>query len=158
MNYLAIVLLIPVEKEVSVGPDAPRPLVRLGGPHGAVVVEVVGQVVGHQVLAAHPQVHRVPVLELPPHQAHVLLGDLAVLGHGLVLVEDKVPHLGGHVLGLDAVLVALVPLEGAALEDVRDGVVGVVDGRVGERLDQPAFVPWQLGPQAVGPRKLNVGS
>ena len=59
---------MPVEQEVPVGPDAPRPLVGLVGPHGAVVVEVVGQVVGHQVLPAHPQVHRVPVLELPGWQ------------------------------------------------------------------------------------------
>ena len=46
----------------------------------------------------------------------MLLGDLAVLRHGLLLVEDEVPHFRRHVLGLDAVLVALVPFEGAALE------------------------------------------
>ena len=61
------------------------------------VVQVVGQVVGHQVLARDAHVHRVPVLKLPPQLLQVLLGD-GSLGEGRRLEEDEVPHPPGHLL------------------------------------------------------------
>ena len=49
---------------MAIGPDARGPFVRLILPDGRVVVQVVGQVVGHQVFTGDPEVHGVPVLKL----------------------------------------------------------------------------------------------
>ena len=67
------------------------------GPHGHMVVQVVGQVVGHQVLAGDADIDGVPVLKLPPQLLQVLLRD-GCLGEGRCLEEDEVPHLPGHLL------------------------------------------------------------
>lgn len=61
------------------------------------VVQVVGQVVGHQILAGDADVHGVPVLKLPPQLLQMLFGDVR-LGERRRLEEDKVPHLFGHLL------------------------------------------------------------
>ena len=111
-------------------------------PDGSVVVEEVGQVVGHQVLSRDSQVDRVPVLELPPHGLQLLPGDPAFGRQRRVLEEDEIPDFVGHLLRADLEsVVAAVASEGVALQEVRDAVVGHVDGRVGQRLDQPTLVP-----------------
>lgn len=61
------------------------------------VVKIVGQVVGHQVFAGHSDVHRVPVLKLPPQPLQVLFGDVG-LWEWCRLEEDEVPDLSGHLL------------------------------------------------------------
>ena len=106
------------------------------------VVEEVGQMVGHQVLSRDSQVDRVPVLELPPHGLQLLPGDPAFGRQRRVLEEDEIPDFVGHLLRADLEsVVAAVASEGVALQEVRDAVVGHVDGRVGQRLDQPTLVP-----------------
>lgn len=67
------------------------------GPHSHMVVQVVRQMVGHQVLARHTDVHRVPVFKLPPQPLQILFRDVC-LGEWRRLKEDKVPHLFGHLL------------------------------------------------------------
>ena len=67
------------------------------GPHSHMVVEVVRQVVGHQVFARHTDVNGVPVLKLPPQPLQLLFGDVS-LGERRRLKEDKVPNLSGHLL------------------------------------------------------------
>lgn len=49
---------------MSVGANALGPLAGVVGPHGHVVVQVVGEVVGDEVLPRHPQVYGIPELEL----------------------------------------------------------------------------------------------
>lgn len=61
------------------------------------VVQVVRQVVGNQVFARHADVHRVPVLELPPKPLQALFGDVG-LRERRRLEEDEVPHVSGHLL------------------------------------------------------------
>ena len=82
---------------MAVGPDGLGPLVTVRGPHGHVVVQVVRQVVGHQVLARHAYIHGVPELKLPAQLLQGVARD-GRLGHGGVLKEDVVPHLGRHLL------------------------------------------------------------
>lgn len=67
------------------------------GPDSNMVVQKVGQVVGHQVFARHSDVHRVPVLKLPPQPLKVLPGNVC-LGERRRLKEDKVPHVSCHLL------------------------------------------------------------
>ena len=61
------------------------------------VVQVIRQVVGNQVFARHTDVHRVPILKLPPQPLQMLFGDVS-LGERRRLEEDEVPHLSGHLL------------------------------------------------------------
>ena len=93
---------------MSVRPDPCGPLLRVLWPDGRVVVEVVREMVGHQVLARHPQVHRVPVLKLPLHPVQAGLGNLGLFGERCRLEEDVVPDLRGHLLGLDLQDILLV--------------------------------------------------
>lgn len=67
------------------------------GPDSNMVVQKVGQVVGHQIFARHSDIHRVPVLKLPPQPLKVLPGNVG-LGERRRLEEDKVPHVSGHLL------------------------------------------------------------
>ena len=61
------------------------------------VVQVVRQVVGHQIFARHADVHRVPVLKLPSQSLKMFFRD-ACLGERRCLKEYEVPHLSGHLL------------------------------------------------------------
>mmetsp|Transcript_3412 Transcript_3412/g.5765 ORF Transcript_3412/g.5765 Transcript_3412/m.5765 type:complete len:309 (+) Transcript_3412:1259-2185(+) len=104
-----------------------------------------------QVLARHPQVEGVPVLELPPHRVQLLLRHFAAL---LVVspLEDVLPAAVAHVLSLDADGSHLRAVDDSSLEVVGDGVVGHVDGGVREGLDLELFVPGQSGAQTLRPR------
>lgn len=82
---------------MAVSPDGPWPVLGLFlFPHGHMVVDEVGEMVGHQVLARAPHVHWVPELELSPEfQEDTLLDSgLGVLG---ILEEDVVPDFRGQV-------------------------------------------------------------
>lgn len=79
---------------------------------GRVVVEGVCEVVWDQVLARHAQIQRVPVHELVPQLVQVLLGDLALLGHGLS-EKHKVEELACALLGRDAERRACAAIEAA---------------------------------------------
>lgn len=59
------------------------------------VVEVVRQVVGNQVLARHTNIHGVPVLKLSSQPLEMFFRDVR-LGERRRLKEDVVPHLSGH--------------------------------------------------------------
>lgn len=61
------------------------------------VVQVVREVVGHQVFARHTDVHRVPVLKLPSKPLQMLFRDVC-LGERRRLKEDEVPDISGHLL------------------------------------------------------------
>ena len=137
--------LLVVDEQVAVGSERLREV--LGAPDGDMVQKAEGQVVGEQILPGDSQVERVPIGELVAHHVEVLLGDLAVLRVLLLPAEDVVPDLGGHVLGGDVEQPVLVALQ-IGLEEVRDGVVRHVDGRVGEGLDEVLGVPRDSGAQA----------
>lgn len=61
------------------------------------VVQVVGKMVGHQVFSRDTDIHRVPVLKLPPQLLQMLFRDIR-LGERRSLKKDEVPHLFGHLL------------------------------------------------------------
>lgn len=67
----------------------------VGGPHGHVVVQVIREMVWHQVFSRDSNVHGVPVLKLSPQPLQMLLRDVR-LGKGSRFEEDEVPHLSGH--------------------------------------------------------------
>ena len=146
--------LLRVHLHEAVAVDAPRPHLGLLGPHGGVVVERHGQVVGDEVLARDAHVHGVPELELAAQLLHRSLGH-PQLGVVLGVEEDVVPEGLGALLGRDAVRrvgAALLAEEVAALEQVRHRVEGHVDGRVGERLDEELLVPRHARAQPEGAR------
>lgn len=65
------------------------------GPHGHVVVQVVRQMVWHQVFSRDTGIHWVPVLKLSPQSLQMLLRDVR-LGKRSWFEEDEIPHLSGH--------------------------------------------------------------
>lgn len=67
------------------------------GPNSHMVVQVVREVVGHQVFARHTDVHGVPVLKLPSQPLQMLFRDVC-LGERRRLKEDEVPDISGHLL------------------------------------------------------------
>mmetsp|Transcript_18986 Transcript_18986/g.64402 ORF Transcript_18986/g.64402 Transcript_18986/m.64402 type:complete len:699 (-) Transcript_18986:775-2871(-) len=142
--------LLAVDHDVAVGVHAAGPHLGAVLPDGRVVVQAHGQVVGDEVLGRNAQVHGVPVLELALEHRQLLLRNAAArLGRERPaeehVVEARVRQLGRfHAQGPRALAhnVAL------ALEEVRDGVVGHVDGGVRERLDDPLVVPRQLRAEA----------
>lgn len=67
------------------------------GPHGHMVVQVVRQMIRHQVFAGHTDINRIPVLKFPPQSLQMLFGDVC-LREWRCLKEDKVPYFSGHLL------------------------------------------------------------
>lgn len=78
---------------MSVCPDGPGPVLPFFCPDGDVVVDEVGEVVGHEIFARAPHVHRVPELELPPEFEEDALLD-SCFGVRCILQEDVVPDFG----------------------------------------------------------------
>jgi hypothetical protein len=140
-----------VQHEMTVGSDSSRPLAPLLGPNRAMIVDVVGEMVLDEILPGDSHVHRVPKLELALHLVEGLSFDGALGGKWGVLEEHVVPHFGSHLFGFYAESVGPVGAERTALEEMRHGVVGVVDGGVGEGLDEPLLVPREFGAEAVRP-------
>ena len=66
-------------------------------PHGNVVVDEVGEMVGHEVFARDSQIQRVPELKLLLQAIQACLGD-ACLRERRLLEEDVVPDLWCHLL------------------------------------------------------------
>lgn len=95
------------------------------------------EVVLDEVLGRAAQVHRVPVEEGLPQLVQLVLRYLSA---GVFFTEEDVaPEIEGEVLGS----YSEVSWEGAvdaALEHVRDGIVGEVYGAVGERLDEVLLI------------------
>ena len=104
-----------VQEQVTVGPDALNPVGGRLGPHGHMVVKGIGQVVGHQILARHPNITGIPEFKFGPHLLQRSFGNLAVLRQR-ALQENIVPNLAGHVLNLDVEGVGLAGVVCSALE------------------------------------------
>mmetsp|Transcript_41491 Transcript_41491/g.123989 ORF Transcript_41491/g.123989 Transcript_41491/m.123989 type:complete len:208 (-) Transcript_41491:1673-2296(-) len=135
---------------MAVGAERARPV--LAREDGGVRVEAEAQVVLDEVLSRHAQIKGVPVLKLAAHLCQGLLANRAV-ARQLLAQEDVVPHLVGHVLWLDrAAGGARLAVHVALLQHVRHRVVGHVDGRIGERLDEEVLVPRHARAQTKGPR------
>ena len=137
--------LLAVEEQVPVGAKAARPLALVPLPNRGVIVYGKREVVLDEVLAGHAQVERVPEVELRAHLVEEVLRELRV-GVELGAEEHGVPDVVGHSLRVHRGLRFSVHVP--ALEQVRDGVVGHVDGGVGEGLDEVLGVPGHAGSQA----------
>lgn len=62
------------------------------------VVQVVGEVIGHQVFSRHPHIDRVPELKFSPEFLQVILRDVRLWERGC-FEEDVIPHFPRHLLG-----------------------------------------------------------
>mmetsp|Transcript_1029 Transcript_1029/g.3689 ORF Transcript_1029/g.3689 Transcript_1029/m.3689 type:complete len:473 (+) Transcript_1029:738-2156(+) len=142
--------LLVVQLHVAVRADALRPALGLVGPDGGVVEDGERQVVGKEVLSGGAHVHGVPEVELLAQLGQHGLLDAAVGGVGGA-EEYVVVHLARHLLRRDPGAALRLAVD-VTLEEVRDRVVGHVDRRVAQRLDQPLLVAGQLRAQAVGTR------
>lgn len=67
------------------------------GPDGAMVVEIVGQMIGYQVFSRYPQVNRVPVGEFLAETVKYISRD-GSFGKWSCLENDIVPDFGGHLV------------------------------------------------------------
>ena len=85
---------------MSIGSDRDRPHLWIIAPDSAVVVQIVGQVIGNQVFARRSHVDRVPVMELAPHPVHQLALGLELLGQRRVFEKNEIPKLVAQLLGL----------------------------------------------------------
>ena len=97
----------------------------------------------YQILSGAAEVHWVPVVEFVPHFLERLLRDLR---SSVVLPrqENVIPVLQTNVLRLDIEFAGEAAVDGA-LEIMGNGVVGHVDGGIGEGLDEALLVPGELG-------------
>mmetsp|Transcript_34139 Transcript_34139/g.109649 ORF Transcript_34139/g.109649 Transcript_34139/m.109649 type:complete len:234 (-) Transcript_34139:2159-2860(-) len=122
--------LFGVDLHVAVAKDRARVLCGVVLPYSRVVVETHRQVVRDQVLARHAHVHRVPKLELAPHARERCGRDRRLARRRLVRLPEQhvVPKALGALLGRDGRRCAVGAKHRAALQQVRDGVVGHVDG------------------------------
>ena len=57
---------------MTVGSDTFWPHCWLVRPHGHVIVQIVGEMIGDQILAGDPQIHRVPKLKLSSHPVQLI--------------------------------------------------------------------------------------
>mmetsp|Transcript_6261 Transcript_6261/g.10189 ORF Transcript_6261/g.10189 Transcript_6261/m.10189 type:complete len:687 (-) Transcript_6261:112-2172(-) len=103
-----------------------------------------------QILARNSQVHGVPVLELVAHLHQLLLGHGAALLGVSTLAEHEVPALGSQVFGLDTEGSNLRAVDAVSMEQAGNGVVGHVDGGVGQRLDDVLSVPGEGSAETLG--------
>ena len=102
-------------------------------PHRRVVVERHCEMVRDQILTRDAHVHRVPERELAAEGTHHIRWDTSGV---LTPQEDVIPKVAVALLWRYVRRSAALPEHLAALEEVGDGVVGHVDGRVGEGLDE----------------------
>ena len=69
------------------------------GPHAHVVIQIVGQMIGNQVLSGDAHIDRIPVTELIAHALKAGGRDVRGFGGGCVGEENVVPYGTSHLLG-----------------------------------------------------------
>ena len=105
-----------------------------------------------QILARHTEVHGVPVVELILQRGELFLSDTyALLGIVGLVEEDEVEGLDGQGVSGDARWAKLTTFKDTALEEMGNGVVGHVDGRVGQRLNDELLIPRDAGSETSSP-------
>mmetsp|Transcript_40334 Transcript_40334/g.66251 ORF Transcript_40334/g.66251 Transcript_40334/m.66251 type:complete len:243 (-) Transcript_40334:870-1598(-) len=99
-----------------------------------------------QVLARHAQIHRVPILEFASHVedqifAQRRFGQVECVD--IRATKHRIKHLRRQIIGLDRVTTGIT-IHATILQERRYSVVRHINGRVGQRLNHPTFIPRQF--------------
>lgn len=133
---------------MSVSTDAERPF--SFGEKGGMDVDAEGEMVGDEILSRRSDVERIEVVILPLHHIYLLFRDCRVCRPRLITI-NIIPDCICHLFRCDTEGARRAAVDGA-LEEVGEGVVGHVNGGVGEGFDEELWVPREFGAEAIRAR------
>mmetsp|Transcript_48565 Transcript_48565/g.77342 ORF Transcript_48565/g.77342 Transcript_48565/m.77342 type:complete len:222 (+) Transcript_48565:1274-1939(+) len=142
--------LLVVDHQHAVAEHALRPQVWLFLPYTGMVVQSHRQVVLHEVLARHSEVHWIPK---PKFALHLLQYVLLYLGslRKRCIQEDIVEDVVSQILRFDAIWARFLARKIATLQYVRNGIVCHIDRAVRQGFDDELLIPWNSGTQSERP-------